>query len=176
MQIAPVDTDLLAKTQTSDGDTLAELSNKSPILLVMLRHEGCSFCRNAMSDIARLRSRIESVGTRIVLGHMSSSEGFALFAERYGLASITSVADPERHLYTALGLPRARFLQLMGPKVVWALGKAVLSGFMPGKIHGDAMQLPGAFLIHHSRVVKAHAYRDASDRPNYVAMATATSA
>jgi peroxiredoxin len=172
MHIAPIDTNLIASTQTSDGATLADLSSRSPVLLVMLRHEGCSFCRNAMSDIARLRSRIESRGTRIVLGHMNTSEEFALFAERYGLASVSSVADPERLLYTALGLPRARFLQLIGPKVAWAFGKSVLSGFLPGKIQGDALQLPGAFLIHHGKVIKAHAYRDASDRPDYVALAT----
>ena len=142
------------------------------MLLVLLRHEGCTFCRNAMSDIARVLPRIEAGGTRVVIGHMSSEADFAAFAERYGLSSIASVSDPERELYKGLGLRRGRLIQLLGPRVLWTWFKSTMSGHFPGKIKGDPFQLPGAFLLHHGRVVKAHAYRDASDRPDYVALAT----
>ena len=163
---------LLASTRTSTGDSLADLSNASPVLLVLLRHEGCTFCRNAMSDIARLRPRIEEIGTRIVVGHMSSESDFKTFAGRYGLSSIASVADPDRALYRGLGLRRGRLFQLMGPRVLWTWLKSTLSGHLPGRIKGDPFQLPGAFLLHEGQVLKAHAYRDAADRPDYVALAT----
>ena len=172
MTSSSIDSDLLVKTCVSTGESLAELTEKSPMLLVLLRHEGCTFCRNAMSDIARVLPRIEAGGTRVVIGHMSSEADFAAFAERYGLSSIASVSDPERELYKGLGLRRGRLIQLLGPRVLWTWFKSTMSGHFPGKIKGDPFQLPGAFLLHHGRVVKAHAYRDASDRPDYVALAT----
>ena len=163
---------LLGRTLTSTGESLAALSEKAPVLLVLLRHEGCTFCRNAMSDIARLRRQIEAAGTRIVLGHMDTAEAFASFAERYGLADIPAVADPECTLYKGLGLQRGRLLQLIGLRVLWAWVKSTLAGHLPGRIKGDPRQLPGAFLLHHGQVIKGHTYRDASDRPDYVTLAS----
>ncbi len=167
---------LLGHTLTSSGESLAALSEKSPVLLVLLRHEGCTFCRNAMSDIARLRRQIEDVGTRIVLGHMGTAEDFAAFAGRYGLGDIAAVADPERTLYKGLGLQRGRMAQLIGLRVLCAWVRSTVQGHLPGRIKGDTLQLPGAFLLHHGQVVKSHTYRDAADRPDYVTLATALQA
>ena len=172
MRASPESAELLGRTLTSGGESLAALSEKSPVLLVLLRHEGCTFCRNAMSDIARLRRQIEGAGTRIVLGHMGTAEDFAAFAGRYGLADIAAVADPQCTLYKGLGLQRGRMLQLIGPRVLWAWFKSTVAGHLPGRIKGDPLQLPGAFLIHHGQVIKGHTYRDASDRPDYVRLAT----
>ncbi len=164
--------ELLGRTLTSTGETLGEMSEKSPVLLVLLRHEGCTFCRNAMSDIARLRRQIEEVGTRIVLGHMGTDEEFTEFAGRYGLADIAAVADPERLLYKGLGLRRAHMMQLIGPRVLCAWVRSTVAGHLPGRIKGDPLQLPGAFLLHHGQVIKHHIYSDAADRPDYVTLAT----
>ena len=171
MSSSPDAAELLDRTRTSTGETLAALSEKSPVLLVLLRHEGCTFCRNAMSDIARLRRQIEDVGTRIVLGHMGTAEDFAAFAGRYGLADIAAVADPERTLYKGLGLQRASVAQLIGPRVICAWVRSTVAGHLPGRIKGDTLQLPGAFLLHHGQVIKSHTYRDAADRPEYVTLA-----
>ncbi|MCB1208747.1 MAG: redoxin domain-containing protein [Verrucomicrobiales bacterium] len=168
----PDESALLKTTHTTAGQTLAELSEESPVLFVLLRHEGCTFCRNAMSDIARLRPRIEEIGTRIVLGHMGTPAEFVGFAEKYGLTDIDSVSDPDRTLYKGLGLRRGSLWQLLGPRV-WLAGlRSTLSGHLPGIIRGDPWQLPGAFLLHKGKVVKGHAYRNAGDRPDYFALAT----
>jgi peroxiredoxin len=172
MSAPDMSSNLLANTSTSTGESLAALSEISPVLLVLLRHEGCPFCRNAMSDMARLRDRIEDAGTRIVLGHMGSAEDFAVFAARYGLSSLAHVTDPGRTLYKGLGLRRGTVLQMLGPRLWCNWFKAVLRGHLAGRIKGDVFQLPGAFLLHRGKVVKSHAYRDASDRPDYLSLAT----
>ena len=125
-----------------------------------------------MSDIARARPRIEAVGTRIVLGHMGSAQDFAVFAGRYSLSDLLSVADPQLTLYQALGLKRGRLMQMIGPKVPWAWLKATMAGHLMGRTKGDPFQLPGAFLLHHGQVVKGRPYRNVSDRPDYVVLAT----
>lgn len=163
---------LLAETETTTGETLAALSEKSPILLVLLRHEGCPFCRNVMSDIARLRDRIEATGTRIVLGHMSDAQSFTVFAARYGLANLPAVADPDRRLYKGLGLRHGRLWQLFGPKVLWAYLKSIVAGHLPGRIKGDPLQLPGAFLIHDAQVIRGHIFQHAGNKPDYVSLAS----
>lgn len=163
---------LLASTQTAAGKTLLDLSERTPVLLVLLRHEGCTFCRNAMADIARLRPRIEAIGTRIVLGHMSNEESFTTFADQYGLADIDFVTDPGRTLYKGLGLTSGSLWQLIGPRVLLSWLRATLAGHLPGKVKGNPFQLPGAFLLHQGSVFKAHAYRNAGDRPDYVALAS----
>jgi peroxiredoxin len=172
MSSAAIDTELLTNTRTNTGETLAALSEKSPVLLVLLRHEGCPFCRNAMHDIARLHHQIEDVGTSIVFGHMTSADEFATFAARYGLSAIPAVADPQRKLYQGMGLQRASVLRLLSPKVFWAYMKSIFSGHRPGKIKGDPFQPPGAFLLHMGKVIKSHLYRNVGDRPDYVSLAT----
>jgi len=37
---------------TQSGERLVELSEMSPVLLVFLRHAGCTFCREALADFA----------------------------------------------------------------------------------------------------------------------------
>lgn len=125
-----------------------------------------------MSDIARMRTHIEETGTRIVLGHMGSDEGFHEFAQRYGLGDLMSISDPEQKLYSGLGLRRGTLMQLLSPRMLWRWLKAACSGHRPGRSKGDIFQLPGAFLIENRKIIKAYPYQDASDRPNYIELAT----
>ncbi len=53
------------------GRTVEELSNDQPVLLIFLRHFGCTFCREALADLRVQRSRIEAAGVRIAVVHMS---------------------------------------------------------------------------------------------------------
>ncbi|MGB8536307.1 MAG: hypothetical protein WCD57_07830, partial [Acidobacteriaceae bacterium] len=53
---------VLAGYRTESGRTLLELVDESPILLIFLRHFGCSFCRQTLDDISRIREQIEGRG------------------------------------------------------------------------------------------------------------------
>lgn len=167
----PNEADLLQATLTSTGSSLASLSQGKPLLLVLLRHSGCTFCRKAMADIARLRPRIEKEGTQIVLGHMGTEADFQTFAARYGLQDLPSVADPERRLYRGLGLRRGSWMQLMGPRVWWRGALSVFGGHGLGPFRGDVTQMPGAFLIHRGKVLVRFEHQDSADKPDYVGLA-----
>jgi peroxiredoxin len=164
--------DSLRQAITQHGVSLAELSERSPLLVVFLRHAGCTFCREALADIARQRGAIEAAGARIALVHMGSPEqGADLFAH-YGLADVGQVSDPEQRLYRAFQLERGGLRQLLGPKVWWRGFKAAIldrHGF--GRPPTDVRQMPGAFLIRHGRIVRSFRHATAADRPDYAALA-----
>ena len=84
--------------RTQSGQTLAALSEASPVLLVFLRHAGCTFCREAIGDVERERGVIEAAGVRIVLVHMGDSEAIEKLTERYGLGGVDRICDPESPL------------------------------------------------------------------------------
>ena len=54
----------LASIRTESGATLLALVQESPVLLVFLRHFGCSFCRQAISDVAELGPELGKRGVR----------------------------------------------------------------------------------------------------------------
>ena len=164
----PDESTLLKETLTSNGSSLAALSNERPVLLVFLRHSGCSFCREALADLAASRHSIEKNGTRLALIHMGSAESFAAFTAHYGLSDVPAIADPERRLYRVLGLRRGRFAQLLGFGVWWRGFTSLLAGHHPGALDGDGTQMPGVFLLHHGRVVRSFIHADVADRPDYV--------
>lgn len=162
----------LAQARTTCCLSLRELSLRSPILLVFLRHFGCTFCMEALSDLGRLRERIQSTGVRIVLVHMSSDERAQDIIRSYGLYGIDHVSDRSRRLYRAFGFSRARLSQLFGPVVWWrGLQAMVEGGHSIGELEGDGYQMPGLALVSEGRVLRLHAHKTAAERPNYVAFA-----
>ena len=179
-----MDTNSLAEAldsaRTNTGESLGELSQRGPVLVVFLRHFGCPFCREAAADVQRRREDIERVGgggVRIVLVHQGTedqAEGW--FAAR-GLGDVPRIADPERALYRAFELKRGSPWQLFGPKVWWGALRALVAGHLIGKsiggATGDAFQMQGAFLVRDGAIVKAYRHRSQADRPDYLGLARA---
>lgn len=162
---------------TQDDETIAELSRQGPVLLVFLRHFGCTFCREALADLAARRREIELNGTRIVVVHMSRPDVAAAMFEEYGLLDLDQISDPECELYRAFGLERGDLTQLFGP-MVWARGfvAGVLRGHGVGHLQGDGFRMPGVFLVNEGRVVREYRHERASSRPDYAALSLCTDA
>lgn len=156
------------RTRTSEGISLAEMSIRWPTMIVFLRHFGCTFCREALSDLAAKRAEIEKTGTRIALVHMGSDAQAQLVFSRYGLEDLPRVSDPHRALYRAFGLIRGNLTQLFGP-TAWVRGfkAGVLNRHGIGMLVGDGFQMPGVFLLFHGEVLNAYIHQSVSDRPNY---------
>jgi peroxiredoxin len=160
---------LRAKTQYDIS--LLEMSQLSPVLIVFLRHLGCAFCREALSDLSKQRKRMEKDGVRVALVHMATENQAAEFLAKYGLEDIPRVSDPTQSVYRAFGLERGKVLQLFGLKT-WKRGvETYLHGHRQGLIVGDSFQMPGVFLIFHGEVLRAYRHQSPADRPNYVALA-----
>ena len=153
------------------GGTLDSLSRKGPVLVVFLRHMGCTFCREALADVAARRAAIEKEGSRIVLVHMRPPDEAAAFFATYGLESVGHISDPAAVLYRSFGLRRGTLWQLFGPRVAWRGLMATNAGHKVGRLRGDGFQMPGVFLVRDGRFIREFRHRDAAERPNYTELA-----
>jgi len=161
----------LESALTQSGKNLVQLSESAPVLLVFLRHAGCTFCREAIGDIAEARLAIEAAGVRIVLVHMGDLEAIGRLLEKNGLAGVDRICDREQNLYRAFGLKRGKLLQLFGPKVMWrGLQAGLLGRHGIGRVSADSAQMPGLFLLDKAAIVRRYRHRSAGDRPDYDAI------
>ncbi len=169
--VVPLDM-ALSLYQDADGTDLLEASRQQPQFLVFLRHFGCTFCREALADLAAINERLHSSGTRLVLVHMSSEQEARELFRGYGLDDVTAISDPDRVLYRAFALRRGSPTQLLGWSV-WKRGweAGVKQGHGIGWLRGDAAQMPGAFVVSRGHVVAQFVHQTAADRPDYVVVA-----
>jgi peroxiredoxin len=166
------DATALENFKDQSGRSLRQLSDEQPCLVVFLRHAGCTFCREAVTDLVRDRERIVASGSRVVLVHMMPESDAAPFFKRYGAGDWSRVSDPEQKLYDAFEIPNGSFAQLLGPKNWWWGAKALFGkGHAVGWPVGNVRRLPGSFLLHHGRVEKAFRGDSSSDRPDYCELA-----
>lgn len=158
----------LAETPTSEGWTLLEVTNDRPTLVVLLRHFGCTFCRETLADLARQRESVEASGLNVAIVHMVSDDRASAYLAKYDLPPHVRVSDPDKRLYRAFDLARGELGQLFGLRVWWrGFLAGVVGGHGVGGLAGDGFQMPGAFVVSGGRVVRAFRHRDAADRPDY---------
>lgn len=161
----------LQHTTTAGGRTLKSVAEERPALFVFLRHFGCTFCREAVSDLARTRSAIDEHATLVVVHLGSPSEG-AAFLGSHGLGDVHHVSDPKARVYEAFGLERGSLRQLFGPAVMKrGIEAGLFGGHGIGLLAGDGTRMPGVFLVHRGEILRAFVHRDAGERPSYADLA-----
>ena len=141
-----------------------------PTLVVLLRSFGCTFCREAMADVAAAKDAIHDAGANIAFVHGASSIEASPWFTKYGLHDVLTVSDPDRAHYQAFGLSQVPVTSLVSP-ASWARGAvcALSHGFGTQTLE-MMKQLPGVFLVQHDRILAEYRHRSPSDRPDYVAL------
>ena len=155
---------------TDEGESVAAISERQPVLLVFLRHFGCTFCREALQDLYDRRAEIEMLGAKLVLVHMSTKEIAQRYFQKYGLAGTASIADPSCRFYQSFGLTKGTARQLFGLHS-WIRGfqAGVLDGHGVGVQQlGDGFQMPGVFVVQEGELRGKFIHKLAGDRPEYV--------
>jgi hypothetical protein len=162
---------VLREYRTETGRTLLELVDESPLLLIFLRHFGCSFCRQTLDDVSKIRDLIRAQGVRPVFVHLGTPERAKPYFDYYHLSDVERVSDPDATLYArpVFALPRKNvFSQLVVPGVwkAWLQGTVRKHGI--GMIKEDADQMPGIFYLQKRAIVRAYRYRTIADQPDYL--------
>jgi peroxiredoxin len=160
-----------SRADSEPGPSLAELSDRQPLLIVFLRHFGCTFCREAVADVAARRGEIDRMGAKVVFVHMSPNDSAAGFFERHGFPDAHWISDPERTLYRAFGLRQGTAAQILNWRV-WTRGflAAFRDGHGIGSLEGDGLQMPGAFVLAGRTIRNAFVHRTPADRPDYLGL------
>jgi len=158
---------------TNNGDSVLNLTFENPILLVFLRHFGCIFCKEALADISKNRSKIETGGLKIVFVHMTDFETAEKNFNKFGLLNVTHVSDPNCRYYTAFGLVKGSFNQLFGlQSLIRGFSAGIKNGQAPSAQIGDGFQMPGVFVIDRGELKESFIHNLSSDRPDYLQLAS----
>ena len=161
----------LARIQTESGASLLALVESSPVLLVFLRHFGCSFCRQAISDVAELKPELDKRGIRPVFVHLGTPERAKPFFDYYRIGDVERVSDPEARVYQLplFALPRMHpALTLLQPSVWMGWLKGAIFKHGIGAIKEDGHQMQGIFFLKGPKIVRQFRYKTIADEPNYL--------
>ena len=149
---------------------LRALAESKPTLVILLRSFNCTFCREALADIASVKPAIDSEGAHVAFVHVESADEAEPWFDKYGLADVTHISDPARAHYRAFGLERTKATAIVDPSV-WVRGAscALEHGF--GVQNYEMMRRqPGVFLVRGNRVLAEYRHATPADRPDYVGL------
>jgi len=161
----------LASIDTESGANLLALAEASPVLLIFLRHFGCSFCRQAISDVADLRGELDRRGVRPVFVHLGTPERAKPFFDYYGIGDVERVSDPDAAVYRHPVFQLSRInplLTLFQPAVWMGWLKGALFKHGIGAIKEDGHQMQGIFFLKGAKIVRRFRYKTIADEPDYL--------
>lgn len=164
---------LFGEMTTTTGDTVAGINQKHPVLLVFLRFFGCSFCREAIGDLAAIKEELYGRNIKLVFVHMAPDPSTAeSFFQKYKLFPVHHISDPQCQFYQRFGLVKTSPAQLMGLRN-WIRGfqASVIEGHgfdAASDALGDGFQMPGVFFLRNGKIVNQFIHKMAYDRPDYL--------
>jgi hypothetical protein len=160
-----------ADVRAESGRTLLELVDAGPVLLVFLRHFGCSFCRQAIDDVSKIQSTLTDRGVRPVFVHLGTPERAKPYFDYYGLSGVECISNPDGSFYRSpiFELGRMSLARIIFQPAVWKgwLQNAMLKHGI-GMIREDASQMPGVFFLRERAIVRSFRHRTIADRPDYL--------
>ena len=157
---------------SADGKSLRELSTDNKLLVMLVRHQGCTFCREALADMRDVRDALKDRGYDMCVVHMSTVEQGRAMLDQHGLAGVHHFSDSDCVIYRAFDLQRGSFWQLLAPLILWrGLNVAIFRRLGFGPIVGDAFQMGGAFVLDRGEIVEQYRTTLASDRSDLCELA-----
>jgi hypothetical protein len=130
----------------SNGQTLYEFSKGREVIVVFVRHAGCTFCREVLYKISLVYPNSES-RKDLVIAHLGSEEEIKPLLEKYHIQDVVTLSDPERVLYKSAGLKRGSLSRLFGPREFILGITGILQGHGVAFSSGDPFQLGGVALM-----------------------------
>lgn len=149
---------------------LRGLSPDTPSLVVLLRSFGCTFCREAMADVAAIKPHLDAAGVKVAFVHGGSPDEAEPWFAHPRLNDVLVVSDPGLAHYRAFALGRTGVRALVDP-VVWARGAVcALSHGFGAQTTRQMRQLPGVFVVKGTVVLAEFRHASPADRPDYVGL------
>jgi peroxiredoxin len=141
-----------------------------PVVLALMRHFGCIFCKQQVSQLRTIVSAIHEAGAELVIVGSGSPQMASFFAEDYDITTPV-LTDPTRAVYGLLEVRRPHRLAFVDPRVfvssLLALAQGHRQVFGAESELGDTTQLGGVFIVRPGGdVAWAHRSAFAGDHPS----------
>jgi len=164
--------EVLEAIYTNENNDLKTLSEDNCVMLVFLRHFGCTFCREALDDISKIKKTLNERAIKTIFVHMAENHVADSYLKEYRLEGEEHISDPDMSLYEYFGLTKGSFGQLYGLKV-WFRGLSLTKyGIEKDDNLGNVTQMPGVFVLRNSEVRNSFVHQSAADKPDYLEITT----
>ncbi len=103
----------------------------APVVLVLLRHFGCLFCKEQAAELNAIGPEVAALGARMVYVGSGSAQYARWFVEDYGARwpmQWPVYSDPQLETYRALGARRGWWSSI-NPRTWWLSLRALRHGF-----------------------------------------------
>jgi peroxiredoxin len=160
-----------ARVTTLEGESirLRELWQAGPVVTGFLRHFGCLFCHQMVTDLVAGAPDFIARGAGVVFVGNGSTEQARRFFQNKGLPrdGCRVVTDPERESYQAAGFERGYRRTFLNSGSQRAYASARSAGHRVTGLFGDLTQLGGAVVTRPpARLEYLHRSEFAGDHPD----------
>ncbi len=147
-----------AQTWQGDEFSLHSLKGKK-VWLAFFRYAACPLCNLRVREIIVNYGALTKKGMEIISVFQSPPESIDKYVGKQN-PPFTMLSDPDENLYKLYRLETS-VAGLLSPVNIVTGVKAMMSGFMPGKIEGSASRIPGDFLIDAEMKIQTAFYGEA---------------
>lgn len=151
-------------------DSLLERSKDHQVFLVFLRHFGCLFCREMVSDLKSVEPTFEALDIEIAFVHVGTEDQATTFFTEYGFPNAARFSDPDSHIYEVFGLREMSLSTLASVSTIAGSIRALKSGARQGKAQGNPKMMPGIFVISNGCIVRKFVHESPGDKPDLMAL------
>jgi peroxiredoxin len=124
---------------------LGDLWSTRPVVLTFVRHFGCVFCREQVTELRGDLDRIHAAGAELVVIGNGAPNFIHGFREVTGYDG-PLYTDPSRASYKAAEMKRG-WSTFLTPKLITNAARALVHGNMQGSVQGDPAQQGGTLVI-----------------------------
>ena len=121
-----------------------------PVVLALIRHFGCIFCKEQVSTLRAIVEAIHVAGAELVIVGSGSPQMAGFFAEDYAITTPV-LTDPQRAVYRSLQVRRPSLLAFLDPRQFVPGLRALINGHRQKLARmdalGDQRQLGGVFIV-----------------------------
>jgi peroxiredoxin len=143
---------------------ISTLWREKPLVLVFLRHLGCTFCRQQLAWLARDYQRFAAAGANVACVAQGDAKVGKAYVLLLDLPFPLLLCGNDLAVYRQYGLTQANVVSMLNPVMIFKGLASLLQGHKQTEVIGDGRQLGGAFLIDRTGTVRyIHRNADPSD-------------
>jgi len=144
-----------------ENKILLENYTNKRLLLSFYRYASCPLCNLRIAQLIQHYDELSSKGLSIIAFFQSPKESIQEYVGKQDVP-FAIIPDPERRIYRLYGIESSWFGYIRGG-LSFSMIKALMSGFMFGKMEGRKNLLPADFLIEDLVVKRAYYGKKISD-------------